>query len=198
MSGSGWTANLAAFTCSRSDALAAGAAYPSITITVSVATNAAAGVTNNAAVSGGGDANAANNTAADPTTIIALTPIQSWRLHYFGATNNSDAAADTANATGDGMPNLLKYALGLDPLVPVPNPVVVDISTGFLRLTLPRNPSATDITFSVEVTDDMTAPSWTTNGTTVDVDTSTLLQVHDNTPVSSASMQFIRLRVTRP
>ena len=198
MSGSGWTANLGSSTCTRSDALAAGASYSPITVTVSVATNAPASVTNTAIVSGGGESNTANDTASDPTTVIALTPIQSWRLHYFGTTNNSAAAADTANTTGDGMANLLKYALGLNPLVPVANPVVVDISTGFLRLTLPKNPSATDVAFYVEVTDDLTASSWTTTGTTVDVNTSTLLQVHDNTPVRSASNRFIRLHVSRP
>ncbi|MGA2137605.1 MAG: DNA/RNA non-specific endonuclease [Verrucomicrobiia bacterium] len=198
MSGSGWTADLGSSTCTRSDALAAGAGYPPITVTVSVATNAAASLTNTAAVSGGGDVNAANNTANDPTAIIALTPIQSWRLQYFGTTNNTAAAADTANPMGDGVANLLKYALGMDPLVPATSPVVVDISTGFLRLTVPRNPSATDVTFSVEVTDDLTASSWTTAGTTVDVNTATLLQVHDNTPVSSATSRFIRLHVSRP
>ena len=198
MSGSGWTADLGSSTCTRSDALAAGAGYPSITVTVSVATNAAASLTNMAVVSGGGDVNAANNTASDPTTIIALTPIQSWRLQYFGTTNNTAAAADTANLAGDGMANLLKYALGLDPLVSATSPVVVDISTGFLRLTSPKNPSATDVTFSVEVTDDLTTSSWTTAGTTVDMNTATLLQVHDNTPVSSATSRFIRLRVSRP
>jgi uncharacterized repeat protein (TIGR01451 family) len=198
MSGSGWTADLGSSTCTRSDALAAGTSYSPITVTVSVATNASASVTNTATVSGGGESNTANDTASDPTTVIALTPIQSWRLQYFGTTNNSAAAADTANPTSDGMANLLKYALGLNPLVPAVNPVVVDVSTGFLRLTLSKNPNATDVTFYVEVTDDLTASSWTTTGTTVDVNTSTLLQVHDNTPVTSAANRFIRLHVSRP
>ena len=198
ISGTGWSTDLSTLTSTRSDALAAGASYPAITVTVSVATNAPAGVTNTATVSGGGESNTANDTASDPTTIIALTPIQSWRLQYFGTTNNSDVAADTAIAAGDGMANLLKYAIGLDPLVPAANPVVVDISTGFLRLTVPKNPTATDVTFAVEVTDDLTASSWTTSGTTVDVDSSTLLQVHDDTPVPSASNRYIRLHVSRP
>ena len=66
---SGWTTNLATLTCTRSDALLAGSGYPAITVTVSVATNAAANVTNTASVSGGGDTNSANNTASDATTI---------------------------------------------------------------------------------------------------------------------------------
>ncbi len=69
LGGSGWTANLGALTCTRTDALASAASYPAITVTVSVATNAAANVTNIVTVSGGGDANATNNVANDPTVI---------------------------------------------------------------------------------------------------------------------------------
>lgn len=76
LSGTGWTCTLATLTCTRSDALAAGASFPAITLTVSVAANAAAQVTNQAAVSGGGETNTANNSASDPTAItsVALVP----------------------------------------------------------------------------------------------------------------------------
>jgi len=53
--------------------------------------------------------------------------------------------------------------LGLNPLVATNNPVVGDIASGFLRLTLPKNPNATDVTFYAEVTGQVTGP-WTTNG----------------------------------
>src|ERR1051325_10705841 len=148
--GSGWTGNLGTMTCTRSDALAAGARYPPITGTGNVATNGPAGVTNTALVSGGGQTNTANDTASDPTAIIPLTPIQAWRLQWFGTTANSGVAADTYIGTSDGMENLLKYALGLNPLVATNNPVVVDISSGYLRLTSPKNPNATDVSFHVE------------------------------------------------
>lgn len=69
ISGVGWTADLGTLTCTRSDILAAGASYPPLTITVNVSASAPASVTNSATVSGGGDANLANNTASDPTTI---------------------------------------------------------------------------------------------------------------------------------
>jgi hypothetical protein len=95
------------------------------------------------------------------------------------------------------MPNLLKYALGLAPLVPTTDPVTGDVSTGHLRLTVPKNPDATDITFLIESTGDLTLP-FTTNGITIDQNTATLLQAHDNTPVSSSTSGFIRLHVTRP
>ena len=72
-SGAGWTCGIngAAVTCTRSDALAPGASYPPVTITVNVATNAPASVANTAIISGGGDVNTANNTATDVITIRA-------------------------------------------------------------------------------------------------------------------------------
>ncbi|MGA2281073.1 MAG: DNA/RNA non-specific endonuclease [Verrucomicrobiota bacterium] len=197
ISGAGWTTDLGSLTCTRSESLAAGAGYPPITVIVDVATNAAVNLTNTVSVSGGGEINTANDTASDPTTVIALTPIQLWRLQWFGITGDTGAAADTAVATSDGMPNLLKYALDLNPLIPAANPVIGDISTGYLRLTSPKNPDATDITFLIEMTGDLTLP-FTTNGITVDQNTPTLLQGHDNTPVSSPTNGFMRLHITRP
>jgi hypothetical protein len=49
-----------------------------------------------------------------------------WEIAYFGSTTNASGAPD-ADPAGDGIPNWLKYALGLNPLVPgmaVPNGVV--------------------------------------------------------------------------
>jgi uncharacterized repeat protein (TIGR01451 family) len=71
LSGTGWSCTLATLTCTRSDVLAAGSAYPVITATVNVAASAAPSVTNTATVSGGGDTNAANNTASDSTSIVS-------------------------------------------------------------------------------------------------------------------------------
>jgi hypothetical protein len=136
--------------------------------------------------------------AGQDQVFTTLAPIEAWRQQWFGAIANSGAGADNAMATSDGMPNLLKYALGLNPLVATNDPVAGDISTGYLRLTLPKNPDATDVSFHVEVTSDVTTASWTTNGTVVDINTPTELEVHDDTPVNSSSGGFIRLRVSRP
>ena len=198
--GAGWTTDLPTLTATRSDTLAAGAGYPPLTLTVSVAANAAASLTNIAQVSGSGDLNSANNAATDPTTILAMTPSQSWRYAYFGSTANSGAGADTAIASADGLPNLLKYALGLNPFVPVitGSRITPDITTGFLRLTVTKNPAATDVTFSIQGTNDLaTASSWSTNGVIIDQNTSTLLQAHSGTPLLSGPY-FLRLNVTRP
>jgi hypothetical protein len=40
-----------------------------------------------------------------------------WQIQYFGSASNPNAAPNAAPA-GDGIPNWLKYGLGLDPMVP--------------------------------------------------------------------------------
>ncbi|HLK68427.1 MAG TPA: S-layer homology domain-containing protein [Bryobacteraceae bacterium] len=66
--GPGWTCALPTLTCSRSDPMSPGAIYPPITITASVASNAASPAINRVSVSGGGSATA---TASDLTTVLA-------------------------------------------------------------------------------------------------------------------------------
>ncbi len=69
ITGSGWNCVPATLTCTRSSVLKPKASYPPITLKVNIATNAGAGVTNTATVSGGGEKNTANDTVSDPTTI---------------------------------------------------------------------------------------------------------------------------------
>ncbi len=69
MSGTGWTCTTLP-TCTRTDALAPSSFYPGIIVTVTVASNAAASVTNSATVTTTQtESNTGNNTATDPTTI---------------------------------------------------------------------------------------------------------------------------------
>jgi tripartite motif-containing protein 71 len=70
IAGAGWTCVQPAGPCTRSDVLSAGASYPSLTLSVNVARDAPASVTNTASISGGGEKNLANNTASDPTGIL--------------------------------------------------------------------------------------------------------------------------------
>ncbi len=65
-SGTGWGCVVgAAVVCARSDVLAAGASWPPISVTASVAQSAAANVSNTATVSGGGDIDPANDSSTD-------------------------------------------------------------------------------------------------------------------------------------
>ncbi len=74
LTGTGWSCSLGTLICTRTDALASTSSYPAITLTVNVASDAPASVTNTVAVSGGAEANTSNDSAADPTTITGGTP----------------------------------------------------------------------------------------------------------------------------
>ena len=70
-SGTGWSCGDATqtVTCTRSDALAAGASYPDITLAVNVAGSAPSSITNTASVSGGLDGDPSDNDASDTVTV---------------------------------------------------------------------------------------------------------------------------------
>ncbi|HWU51737.1 MAG TPA: Ig-like domain repeat protein, partial [Tahibacter sp.] len=98
ISGAGWSCTLGTLTCTRSDALAAGSSYPAISLTVDVANNAPASVTNTAAVSGGGQINTANDNASDVTTIA--TAAYTIGGNVSGATSPATLTlSDTTNGT---------------------------------------------------------------------------------------------------
>lgn len=74
MAGTNWTC--VASSCTRSDALAGGASYPVITVTVNVAANASSPQVNQASVSGGGSIAppaALDSTAITPSSGVSLT-----------------------------------------------------------------------------------------------------------------------------
>ncbi|WP_432172634.1 DUF11 domain-containing protein [Streptomyces sp. Tue6028] len=71
MHGGGWSCTLATLTCTTDESLAPGLNYLDVIVTVAVANDAPASVTNRAEVSGGGSASAS---AEDPTDIITVTP----------------------------------------------------------------------------------------------------------------------------
>ncbi len=146
------------------------------------------------------------NTSGNPNRhVIALTglvtdTVDHWRQQYFGpgATNTGDAA-DTANPSGDGLANLLKYSLGLNPLVAYPPGTGVATSldpAGHLRMTVAKNPAATDLALAIEVASDLAG--WNAAETTIEQNTLTLLQAHDNASTAEAARRFIRLQVSRP
>ncbi len=101
--GTGWTCNLGTLSCTRSDALAAGASYAAITVTVNVAANAPANVTNYVAVSGGGEVNAGNNTASDSTTVDQVADMTVTMTHT-GSFTRGQTGAQYAIAVSNSGP----------------------------------------------------------------------------------------------
>ena len=142
--------------------------------------------------------------------------IESWRMLHFGTTNNLGDAADGAILQPDGLSNLLKYALGLDPSVDYANSALapkgeVEQVSGEDRLTytFTRDTAVTDATISVEVINDLTGTTWTgidplnpANQVSVLENTPSAgiqtITVKDIQPITASSTRFMRLKVTRP
>jgi autotransporter-associated beta strand protein len=141
--------------------------------------------------------------------IAAATPIQTWRQIYFGTPDNAGNAADLANPAGDGVVNLIKYALALDPTKASTTGLpTVSNAAGFLKITFNRNPSATDVSYTVVASNDLTTWSaiascaagsftWSQSGSTVS-ENGGLVTVVDNTPLTTQPRRFLRLIIQRP
>lgn len=128
-----------------------------------------------------------------------LLSVDQWREAYFGAgAGNSGTAADGANPSGDGLSNLLKYALGLNPLLAYPAGTGWSVDAGgrYLRLSATRDPNTSGVALSVEGTSDP-AGAWSTDGLVIEQNTSTLLQVRDGVQISAGAKRMLRLRATR-
>jgi hypothetical protein len=138
------------------------------------------------------------------TVTILKQPIQIWRVTNFGTNaNNVAIAGDLADPDGDGVANLLEYALGLKPNVAsVGGLPTVGQTNGFLTLTYTQINSATDISYLPEVSGDVT--NW--NGGPLFVSQLVLasnsvfqtIQARDLVPLGVAPNRFIRLHITHP
>jgi fibronectin-binding autotransporter adhesin len=147
-----------------------------------------------------------------------LTPIEQWRQLHFGIITDSGDAADLNDFDFDGSPNLLEYALAMDPRTPnvagAPAIGVVNVAgVDYLTLTITRPLSATDITYQVEAGGTLTGflpgssysaggdvPSnaSTTQVARSDDGTTETIVVRANTAISAAPAGFLRLKVSNP
>src|SRR5208337_2138718 len=105
--GTGWTLVSIAgqvVTLTSTSVVAAGTDFNPITLTVSVADNAAASVTNNVTVSGGGEVNTANDSASDITTINLLPDLTVSKTHTgnFAKGDSTDTYTITVDNSGGG------------------------------------------------------------------------------------------------
>ena len=153
-------------------------------------------------------------TVQDPTPLVRLDPsgllneVITWNLTLSGqipatlADWRTAYGPDTAVNTPDRMPNLVKYALGLNAGVPA-SPAELpsgELTSGgggpsYLRLSVPRRMRRADVACTVEVSDDLATWHSGPGFTVVEQDDDTMLVVRDEQPVSGDSQRFIRLAV---
>lgn len=93
------------------------------------------------------------------------TPLETWRQNHFQTTENSGRAADDADYDGDGLANLIEYALGTDPTVGggangASSSPRASLPADRLQLAFSIPTTApTDLTYRVKVSDDLA--NWT-------------------------------------
>ncbi len=100
MAGTGWAC--VTTTCTRSDALAAGASYPAITVTVNVAGNATSPQNNQVGVTGGGSvaANANDSTTILPGSQPALSISKTHSGNFTQGQQNATYTVTVSNNNG--------------------------------------------------------------------------------------------------
>ena len=105
MGGTGWTCTTLP-TCTRSDVLLAGASYPALTVTVSVASNATSPKVNSITVTTAAtESNASNNTAIDSTIIDPAVLLPAWiiaKTHTGNFSQGQNGVTYTITATNSG------------------------------------------------------------------------------------------------
>ncbi len=128
------------------------------------------------------------------TSTSTTTSIATWLESYFPG---SETASPLSDDDADGIANLQEYATGTDPTdtsaLTEPTKSETD---GYLTLTIPLNPSATDVATQVELSTDMQA--WSTADTVILTDTPDMLQVRSATPADTPNgkRQFMRVTFT--
>ncbi len=134
------------------------------------------------------------------TVTIHDKPVDQWRLQNFGVAANTLPAADAASWSSDGVANMVKYGLGLNPTVAnaweLPGATMVN---GYLTLSFVPSASATDVAFLVEGCPDLA--TWSA----ANVELVTLanpvppnrLTYRYRLPVGAIDGAFLRLRIGR-
>jgi hypothetical protein len=123
-----------------------------------------------------------------------------WEIEQIGRIDPPGGNPAVADADGDGLSNLMEFALGTNPVAANPNPLTLTLATHgddtFLQLTVPRNPDAPGLVFSVEVSSDPASETWSATPTVVVSETPSELTVRDSQPVRASNRRFMRLKVT--
>jgi len=123
-------------------------------------------------------------------------PADEWRFSEFSESELSDPliSGDTADPDTDSIPNLLEYGLGLNPKAFSGSPVAPLENSGYLAIAVTKNPDASDLIWSAEVTSNLT--SW--SAATIITNNQNTFEARDSLLKGSEDKRMIRIKVARP
>jgi hypothetical protein len=122
-----------------------------------------------------------------------MTPLQAWRDLYFSLPDGGPGTGPSDDPDGDGVPNLIEYSQGMNPLfsdtTPLPSLIRQDSSLQFRY-----RRAAAGLTYTVETSPNLR--DWSPSSEVEQTDGTGLFW--KETPTSPATAWFARLRVTEP
>lgn len=149
-------------------------------------------------------------TNAGGTTIgnrVTLTPAPTggqagfavWQSLSFGSdVDDPSISGPDASPAGDGVSNLVKYALGLDPLTPLAGtPLTTPLAgNGRLAIVYTRATAATDASCVVEWSDDLV--HWSTSGINEEIlgEADGIRRIRASVDAAPAAARFLRLHIS--
>ncbi len=142
---------------------------------------------------------------------VVATPYNTWQLGHFASTEltNPAVSGDLADPDGDGITNLMEYALNLDPKqaqvsgLPTVGKTTVS-GNQYLTLTYTQRTDTTGITYLPQASGDLATWNAGTGYTvpvssTANADGATqTVVVRDAVATTGANKRFLRLSVSRP
>jgi hypothetical protein len=145
--------------------------------------------------------NAYGETSSTLTVIVQDMAYTLWAQNEFSPAelNNPSFSGPSAIAAGDGLTNLMKYALGLHPKVPSIASTPITRTPSLLRFTFQRPFNRPDLTYSVEYSSTLAPGSWSTNGINLQrIGIGNVETWQAEKPISGSPSGYLRLRVSRP
>lgn len=160
-------------------------------------------------------ANGTSTSQAGLVTVVKPVSTQNdgvpdaWKLaHGIDPGSASTANGPVGDLDGDGVSNLLEYALNTDPRAAATSPVqgisATKVADGlkYLQVSYPRRIGAVDVAYTVEVSDDLAL--WTSPGTSFETvgtvpagdGITETVTVRVLPAMSSTAKKFVRLKVT--
>jgi hypothetical protein len=133
---------------------------------------------------------------SDDLTVVVEDSYDAWAVRFLGSADPNVTGADR-DPDRDGIPNLIEFALGMNPAVSsqqgLPQP---SVEGGVLSITYPRYPGA-GLTYIAEVSDDLV--TWN-SGSVVESRIGTegateIWKASDTRPVDGHSRRYLRVRV---